>query len=374
MPLSASRLAAIALMAALIPSPSRAVELADGKLSVGGNASWAFLKTDANSYIDADSDGEWTTAMFDLMAIAKPTEDIVLSAQVGFEPADLDAESGAELEWAFGEYRVSDLLRLRAGKVKQPFGNYAELQFVGVARPFYDLPTSVYGPANVTASSYSGVGVTGEWLAESGFGMQYDVYGGALALEAYEPWKVPNPLPLDFAGVEVEQEVVENLVGGRLSLATPWEITLRLSGFGGKADKDEGDLTYFVYGASALHRGEKLWASIEAFQSVERGFENQLSAYAEAAYFVMPKAQVALRYEMTRLDLEDEATANVRLGLRSHDEVAVGLNWWFTPQVVAKASVHQIWGNRFASASHDDPLADPDGSTLLVVAGTQFTF
>ncbi len=366
----ASRLAVVAFLTLLVPSPSPAFELADGKLSVGGNGSWAFLKTDRNSFLDATSDGEWATAMFDLLAIAKPSEDVVLSAELGFKPVDGSSSAETELEWAFGEYRVSDLLRLRAGKVKQPFGNYAELQFVGVARPFYDLPTSVYGPANVTASSYSGVGVTGEWLGDGGFGVQYDLYGGALALELYEPF-FDHPPPAGFTGTEIAQEVVGNLVGGRLSLATPWEVTLRLSGFGGRAERDAERVTTYVYGASVFHRGEKLWASIEAFQSVEAE-EKQLSAYAEAAYFVTPKAQVAARYERCRMELGDPLYAHVPSHLLDHDEVAVGLNWWFTPQVVAKASVHEIWGSRFASS--EDPLADPEGRTLMFVAGTQFTF
>ncbi len=370
---SASLFAVVVSSTLLVPSSTPAFDLADGKLSVGGNGSWAFLKTDRNSYLEANRDGEWATAMFDLLAIAKPTEDLVLSAQLGFEPVESASSAQTELEWAFAEYRVSDLLRVRAGKVKQPFGNYAELQFVGVSRPFYDLPTSVYGPANVTASSYSGVGVTGEWVRDGGFGVQYDIYGGALALKLYEPFfDYPPPAPpAVFTGTEVTEEVVGNLVGGRLSFATPWDVTLRLSGFGGRAERDAEKIRTLVYGASLFHRGEKVWMSIEAFQSVE-GEEKQVSAYAEAAYFVTQKAQVAARYERCRMELGDPLYASVPSRLLDHDEVAAGLNWWFTPQVVTKVSVHEIWGSRFASSK--DPLAVPKDRTLMLVAGTQFTF
>ncbi len=364
----ASRLFAAAFLALMVPTPSPAIDLADGRLMLGGNASWAFEKTNANSYLAADKTGEWATAMFDLFAIAKPADKIVLTAQIGLGG---EGEGAAELEWAFGEYRVSDLLRLRAGKVKQPFGNYGELQFVGIARPFFGLATGVYGPANVLASSYSGVGITGEWLGQSGFGLQYDLYGGALSLDLYEPFFDYPRDPATFTGTKVETEEVDNLVGGRLSLSTPWEVTLRLSGFGGRGVRDAERVTTYVVGASLFHRGEKLWASVEGFQSVEAE-EKQVSAYAELAYFVTGKAQLAARYERCRMDLADPLYADVPAGLLGHDEVAIGLNWWFTPQVVAKVSLHEVWGKRFAAA--EDPLANPKDRTLMFVGGTQFTF
>ncbi len=362
----ATRLLAAALLALVVPVRTPAVDLADGKLNVGGNASWAFEKTNANTYLAADKGGEWATAMFDLIATAKPTENIVLTGQIGLE------RDGAELEWAFGEYRFSDLLRVRAGKVKQPFGNYGELQFVGIARPFFGLATSVYGPANVLATSYSGVGVTGEWLGESGFGVQYDLYGGALSLDLYEPFFDYPRDPATFTGTEIVTEEVENLVGGRLSLSTPWEVTLRVSGFGGKGQRDGELVTTRVVGASLFHRGERLWASVEAFESVEAE-ETQVSAYAELAYFVTGKVQVAARYERCRMTLDDPLLAHVPAGLLGHDEAAIGLNWWFTPQVVAKVSVHEAWGKRFVSPG-EDPLANPADRTLMFVGGTQFTF
>jgi hypothetical protein len=358
-------LAVIALLLA-VPATSSAVELAEGKLTVGGNGAWAFLKTDHNGYLDADPDGEWTTAMFDLLAIAKPTEDIQLATQVGFEPVDTDEAMAAELEWAFAEWRASDYARFRAGKVKQPFGNYAEVQFVGVTRPFYDLATSVYGPADVTASAYSGVGVTGEWYAESGFGLQWDAYGGAVDLKDIEPWETTgDPLAVP----QVEDQIVENLVGGRLSLSTPWNVTLRLSGFGGKVEKEMEEKNVFaVYGVSLQHRSEKLWVSVEAFQAVEKGDEKQISAYGELAYFLTKSLQLAARYELARADIEE---IDVPARLRNHDEVALGVNWWFSPQVVAKVSAHQTWGYRFITP---EPGMNPSSGTFTLVAGTQFTF
>ncbi len=129
--------ATLTALALALPAAAGAVELADGKLSVDGNGSWAFKKTDHNAYLSADPSGNWATAMFDLLLTARLPPDLTLTMQAGFEPPSGEAGEGStELEWAFAEWRISDLARLRAGKVKQPFGNYAELQFVGTVRPF----------------------------------------------------------------------------------------------------------------------------------------------------------------------------------------------------------------------------------------------
>ena len=54
------------------------------------------------------------------------------------------------------------------------------------------------------------------------------------------------------------------------------------------------------------------------------------------------------------------------------------MNYWFSPQLVLKASVHRVEGLRFASAAPADAgtgtLAVPTNRTLLVVTGAQFTF
>lgn len=356
--------APLLVLAALLAAPARAVELADGRLSVNGNGSWSYERTDENVYGFADPDGEWTTSMFDLLLSARPTDDVVLTTQLGFEPA------GPELEWAFAEWRVSDAFRVRAGKVKQPLGNYGELQFIGTARPFFTLPTSVYGPAEIVATSYSGVGLTGELpLGGGGFSLQYDAYGGAVALETLEPYDAlePGGAPGPVEPAEVE---AENLVGGRLSLVTPWDVTVRASGYGGRTVTDEEEeLTLVVYGASVWYRGERLWISAEGFRSQERGLEDHLGGYAEVAFFVLPRLQVAARYEAARVELDE---VDVSSPLLRHDEWAAGLSWWFTPQLVTRVSLHGVRGTRFVTQDEDADAVDD--RTLRVVGGVQFTF
>ena len=122
-----------------------AVDVGDGKLTIHGSGGWAYARTDANFYF-ADEDGDYERAMFDLALSARPADQLVISAQLGFDPGEV------ELEWAFAEWRFSDAARVRLGQVQQPFGNYSELKFVGTARPFFELATGVYGPADMGAT------------------------------------------------------------------------------------------------------------------------------------------------------------------------------------------------------------------------------
>jgi hypothetical protein len=353
---------ALAAVAALAAAPALPIEVADGKLSINGNGSWAMMRTSENQYLAGTRSGSYQNAMFDLLLVARPRDELVLTAQAGFDP------EGVGLEWAFGEWRFSDLLRVRAGKVKQPVGNYAELQFVGTARPFFALPTSVYGPSDIAGESYSGAGITGEKLFDSGYGIGYDLYGGEMQLKVYEPFDVafdPNLVPAP------EEMTAEDLVGGRVSLMTPWDVTVRVSAFRAKmlnaAPEPRSAVT--AAGVSVWHRGETVWLSAEAFRT-SMDTERQWAAYLEAAAFATKHLQVAAQYQIARVDESGLPSSP----LRRHDEVGVGVNWWFDPNVVVKASVHRVWGSRFTVAETPDVGVTPSGATTLVVVGTQFAF
>jgi hypothetical protein len=374
------RTLSLALLLA-VPGLANAISLADGKLFIYGNGQWSYQATSAEAvYLEADPDGDWHTAMFDLLMVARPTDELTLNAQMGFE-----ASGEGSLEWAFLDWKFSDAFRLRLGKVKQPLGNYAELQFTGTARPFYDLATGVYGPNNIAAEAYQGIGLTGDVPFGDGWSFQYDVWGGALMLPTYEPFDWYGG---ELAGAQpppsIEEERVENLIGLRASIAAPNQWTFRLSTYGGNVEKDEGErVDFYVAGASAWYRGEKLWFSAETFLSDEVGFERTLTGYVEAAWFLTEKIQVAGRYEISRTDV-DELKASDRL--LKHDAYTVGANYWITPVAAIKASVDYVNGSRFlleeswgggdeGAGTVTAPLTErPAADTFRFVVGTQFTF
>jgi hypothetical protein len=359
----------VALWAA--PRAGAAVDVADGKLSVNGYGSWAYARTAAhNLYGDATPEGNYDLAMFDLALSARPTPDVFVHAQLGFDRDEVSAE------WVFGEWRAIDAFRLRAGKICQPLGNFAETRFTGTLRPFFDLPKAIYGAGEIGATSFLGVGATGDVPFDSGWGLAYDLYGGEVRVPAFEPYDALRPgADVSAALTDVQDKRLRNLVGLRFSVTTPFDLVVRVSGYGGQVDDDaNGRVAYHVEGVSALYRGERLWLSAELFTAEEMHHERTVAAYAEVAWFVTPHWQVAARAEAARVTLYGDTVA-IPDGdqLTRHAEAALGVSYWLSPSMVLKASVHETRGNRFAvpAAGIDAGLRD---RTLSFVSGAQFSF
>jgi hypothetical protein len=297
---------------------------------------------------------------------------VVVAGQLFFQ-----SNGEMALDWGFVEYRVSDLLRVRAGKVKNPLGLFMEVKDVGTLRPFFSLPQSIYGPGNIGTEAYLGAGITGELSSASGWGLGYDLYGGALQMEVWEPAELlitGGPGPYDFREVQPEQEEVRDVVGGRLTMLTPLDgLTFRVSGYTGKMrelDLAEGDMRMTAFGFSAEYAIERFQLRGEVLRQNEGDSETNLGAYAEVAWKFLPKLQAALRFERARMTKEGLAASS---SLRDHTEGAFGLAFWPNPNLAFKVSYHRIEGNRFAL-----PAESEDGSvgtaTALVIAGTQFAF
>jgi hypothetical protein len=364
------RLAALALAAACLPASAPAADVAGGALSIHGDGQWSYRRTAGqNAFLEGTPEGNYDTALFDLVVTARPSQDLVISAQLGFDPGEVGAE------WVFAEWRFSESLRLKVGKIQQPIGNFNELRFAGTTRAFFDLPAGLYGPGNIVARTVLGLAATGQEYLDGGWTLAWDAYGGAVRLAEAEPYRALVDGGADTP-VGRDERQVRDLLGARLSLTSPGEVTLRLSGYGGRSDEGPGSArAFFACGASLQHRGERLWLSVEAFGSREAGAETTWTGNAAAAWFLTEHLQVAARAEVARTRLPGLGTGSA---LQRHAEWALGLDWWFTPEMVAKASFHDVTGNRFAfpEEATDRSLvsAPPSDRTQLVVLGAQFSF
>ena len=103
--------------------------------------------------------------------------------------------------------------------------------------------------------------------------------------------------------------------------------------------------------------------------------------YVELAYRIDPHWQVAGQYGRLSSELLDvPLILPGGESLREHKELAVGLNYWFSPALVFKLAYHRVDGNRFAApeALEDLPALVSSGGlrtkTNLVEFGVQFGF
>ncbi|MCK5571595.1 MAG: hypothetical protein KAJ12_02490, partial [Bacteroidetes bacterium] len=168
---------AILLTLAISTAPVSAQGLTDG-VQIHGFGGWAYTQTDGNVYLNGTEDGTYDNANFALHVTAEPMEKLTIVAQIRGEA--VAGEDLFELDYAFANYAFSDLFNARIGRVKHPLGIYGEIIDVGTLRPFYYLPQSLYGPNGYTARAYNGVGIAGWHDWDSGWGLEYDVYGGQI--------------------------------------------------------------------------------------------------------------------------------------------------------------------------------------------------
>jgi hypothetical protein len=368
-----------------------AVEFGD-RIEIHGYGGWAYGNTDGNLYLVGSDDGEYGNAEFTLNVSANPVEKLTLVAQVQLE-SHRD-ESDTHLDYAFAEWAFSDALRVRAGRAKHPFGIYAEIFDVGTLRPFYTLPQGIYGPQGITAQSYNGVGLTGSHYGASGWGVQYDVYGGQFEGEI----AIPGPLALNPATL-LEPAIpapfrLEDVVGARLNLVAPIAgLTFGFSAYDGKESvvnlESPLDLptkeSYTSYG-SHLEYLDDAWsvrAEVSRYETPRRESEGW---YAEVGYRLTPNWQVAVRHDSTQAEIPGflpffpPEIAVLTDELLSHDDTGMALNYWFNPNLVLRLNYHRVEGNRFAFP--DDPsraLAALQSGRLpektdLILFGGQFSF
>lgn len=361
----------LALAALLAAAPAGAATLADGLFTVSGYGGWAFGKTTANDYLHGSPAGRWDNATFALDVIAQPEDRLQVAAQIFFASGAQAARPDAvELDWAFATWRFSDAFGLRFGKVRQPFGIYGEIYDVGTLRPFLSLPQGLYGPAGFMGESYQGLGATGELPLARGWSVGYDVYLGEMVTpESLVAEEVANPtLLVARAGADEVREPHELHAGGRLALHTPVEgLAILVTAAAGNDGHRAG-------GVSLDYATDRWLLRSEGFY-----MQDGAAVFAWAGY-----VEGSRRLGKLELALRADASFTHPRGYRGdssvmrHRDLAAGASYWLSSQLVLRAAVHAVDGNRFAYPTERFDAAVLAGTldprTLLVEAGAQFAF
>jgi len=352
-------------------------------VQIHGFGGWAYARTDGNNYLIGTEDGSYSNSYFALNVSASPYERFSANVQTLWKTTKKGLEM--EFDYAFAEWMFYDWLRLRIGKVKCPFGIYAEVWDVGTIRPFYALPPSLYAPGSFATKSYFGLGFTGMRFLSGGWGIQYDLYGGEFE---YPPIFQPNP---EDPTEEIEvQPISTDAVGGRIAVSTPLDgLSVGFSTF-------NGDSTIAVAGAmeevfqmvSGRHYSNAVYVEYlldEILLRAEYARTDKLSGeddlrmyayYVEAAYTFLEHWQAAVLFDAQSMEFVDLQLPIEIPG--DHKQGAVGLNYWFNPNFVLKLSYHYVQGNIFAKPDYTFETVLPgyemEEITQMVLFGSQFSF
>ncbi len=346
------------------------------QIDLNGYATWYYGKTsNENKVLGALENGSYETANFHLNLAAAVSERLRVVTQVEW----LNDPEGAEeeLDYIFAEWKLTPTMRVRFGKAKMPLGIYSEFPDVGTLRPFLELPQATYGPVGFLGENYKGVGLTGS-LGSGGWRMGWDAYGGSTALEEDVTGEAFFHGELPELEEEIDSEVTRNVIGGRLVVETP------VSGlsFGASAmtgtEEAEIDRRREVYGIQAEYvRGGLTVRAESLHEEVFEAHENT-GSYLEASYRFAGHWQVAaeagrLRSELFGVDPGELAD------LLEHDELGLGVNYWFSDNLVVKLNYLRIRGNLLAHPPADElqeiiDAGELEERTNVVLAGAQFSF
>jgi hypothetical protein len=358
-------------LTALLGGPLHGQE-AGPRVELHGFGSWAYGRTNGNEYLSGDQRGRYDDASFALIVTASVTDHLFVTGQAFW--VDGPAGTEAELDSAFAEWTFSDKLKLRAGKVKLPFGISTEVFDVGTLRPFLALPQVVYGPAGILGEAYTGVGLTGFFELKGAWGLRYDAFGGGQHLEEFSaPEAVARGRDVEEA---TEPEITRDMVGGHLLVETP----LRGLQFGGSFYTGRDTTSAHRTGVGLQAEYEAGPWTIRSEYAHERVTDDlKLNAlYGEVGYHLDSHWQAAAQYGRLSTDLAGLSSPKTSSLLR-HEEIAAGLNYWWSPDFVFKLSFHHVDGNRFAGPDPRELAAAVAAGRLkektnLVLFGAQFSF
>ena len=354
----------------LLAGPASGMSLADGKFFIHGYGNLSTGRTWENVYLGANDELSLHDVGNTLLFRALPVDRLIVNTQFSLEKKP-GRDLRVNVDYAFAQWSFSDALRLRVGRNQLPLALYSEIYDVGTLRPFNALPQGTYGPTAIGVENYDGLGLTGRLNLPGEWMVEYDAYGGFLDLkDALAEDCSTNPRD---AVCVLDSQVV----GGRLALWAPLEgLRFTTSGFVSRdAEKTNGEHRVLgVVGLGTEYLGESLWVRAEFFNLFSEQAKTR-TGYIEAAYFLTSHWQVSGRVEGSRSWAPTYVPDAVLTYLR-HREVAVGVNYWFSPQLVFKASFHNVIGNRFAQpAPSAVPSALPlEPHTRLLSLGTQYSF
>ena len=392
----------LAVATALAGSSAGAQGLTPQNVEIHGFGSWNSGATnDDNLYLGGQNRGSSLNSVAGLTLTGHIDERVTFTTQVKFE---FNGATQPALDYVFAQYQFHDALKLRAGQVKQPFGLYTETIDVGTIRPFITAPEAIYGPTANIAEAYRGIGLTGNVRLPSSFSLDYDVYGGGLNREEYEvtldAYRVMQGRRT-FAQVSegYGTEITDQVYGGRAMINFPIPgLRIGASGYHGNTNEQpspgRGDVQTVIY--SFEYAANRIALRSEVLREWESDHDRQNGWYYEGAYRLFGGWQVAGLFDRASTHLKGKKPGCaapcsdypvIGAPLLSHKELAGGLNYYFSPGFVIKASYHHIEGNRFAQPGRDDlvsmlqtaytsgaTVSPLDTHTNAVLLGAQFSF
>ncbi|HEY6458922.1 MAG TPA: hypothetical protein VIY73_02195 [Polyangiaceae bacterium] len=209
------------LLAAALSSftrPARALDLGSedsmASVEVHAFASQGFILSKDNDYLSADTThGSFQFSELGVNLTKKLTDRFRVGLQLFAQDLGPTGNYDVRADWFYLDYRFTNWLGVRAGRVKIPFGLYNDSVDIDSARAAVLLPQSVYPEENRNyLLAQTGGEVYGFVDLRKAGGLDYSLYGGTIYVDETTPAGSPY---------QITNFNVPYVGGGRLLWDTP---------------------------------------------------------------------------------------------------------------------------------------------------------
>lgn len=334
------QLIAAAILLCSLPKPGWSFEVTD-RLRIDAFGTQGYLKTSSNAFLGTDHRGTFDFSAYNLLFKANPADHF----QVWIELASTSqVKDDVMLEWAFGEYIVSDRLHLKFGKMALPIGIYNEMRDVYPILPLSILPGFYTEATEFSPATFKGVGLSGQRTA-LGIPMEYDLFLGT-----------------SFFNHSTHTRRYENVTGGRLWLNTP----NRMFRFGQTLFSGTEIVPKSTTAPEQLIRMSTYIPSFEYFSPIglnlrgeaalhyhqgemsDPGDPRRSGYYLEATYMIKDRFMPVVRY-----DVYYPRKRAIKSPKDYQKDTTFGFNYNVTDYLVWKADLHLIRGTALLNTTEN---------------------
>ncbi len=166
---------------------SLAIEISGtGEVEIHGFVTQGYLYTNHNNFFaDTEKDGSTQFNEVGLNFSSNVGERLRMGVQFFARDLGKMGDMAVTIDWAYADYNFSDWLKLRAGKVKLPYGLYNTERDVDMLRTFILLPQSLYYEGwRDSANALNGGGFYGYIPVGFAGDFEYHIYSGNAAVDA----------------------------------------------------------------------------------------------------------------------------------------------------------------------------------------------
>lgn len=126
-----------------------------GGVNIHGFISQGYMQSDRHDYLARSSEGTFEFNEMGLNFTSQLTDELRVGAQLFAQDLGDIGNDEITLDWAYGDYRLHNMLGIRAGKIKIAHGLYNETRDIDTVRTFVFLPRAIYDPE--TRDTFAGM-------------------------------------------------------------------------------------------------------------------------------------------------------------------------------------------------------------------------